>query len=72
MGDGDGDLGGEGIWGEMGIQGWRGDVGVVETGIWRWGSLPISPSKDSCGREGELVLQENPHVVVCPCFSLDL
>ena len=22
--------------------------------------------------EGELVLQGNPHVVVCPCFSLDL
>ena len=66
-GERDGDLGGDsnlggregfwgvverGIWGEMGIWlvetvMWR----VVERGMWGWGSLPISPSMESCGRE---------------------
>ena len=41
-----------GVWGEMGIWVvetvmWR----VVERGIWGWGSLPILPSKESCGRK---------------------
>ena len=66
-GERDGDLGGDsnlgggegglgvverGIWGEMGIWlvetvMWR----VVERGMWGWGSLPILPSMESCGRE---------------------
>ena len=58
---------------EMGM--WRVEMGIwgVEMGIWGWGSLPILPSKESSGREwGGLVLQGNPHIVVCPCFSVDL
>ena len=81
---GDGDLGvGEGdlgvgereIWGEMGI--W-----VVETVMWRvvkrriWG-VGIFAYFAKQGEfwervEGELVSQGNQHIVVCPCFSLDL
>ena len=63
-----------GIWGEMGI--WlvdcdveghgEGDLGV---GIFAY----FAKHGEFWERvEGELVLQGNPHVVVCPCFSLDL
>ena len=37
---------------ERGILIWGGDSDLgVERGIWGWGSLPIFPSKESCGRE---------------------
>ena len=29
----------------------QGNLDIVERGIWGWGSLPISPSKESVGRE---------------------
>ena len=45
-GGGEGDLGEMGIWLVETVM-WR----VVERGIWGWGSLPISPSKESAGRE---------------------
>ena len=63
MGEGgrerDGDLGGDGnLWGGEGDLGGDGDLGGGdcdvegrERGIWGWGSLPIFPSKESCGRE---------------------
>ena len=45
---------------------WRG-------GSWGWGSLPILSSKESSGRKWRLIgIAGNPHIVVCPCFSLDL
>ena len=60
---GDGDLGG----GDCDVEGHgEGDLGVEifayfpKQGEFWWRV------------EGELVLQGNPHVVVCPCFSLDL
>ena len=46
LGGGDGDLGG----GDGDLGGGDGDLGM-EKGICGWGSLPISPSKESSGRE---------------------
>ena len=64
-----------GIWGEMGIWlvetvMWR----VVERGIWGVGIFADFAKQGEFWErvEGELVLQGNPHVVVCLCFSLDL
>ena len=45
-GGGEGDPGEMGIWVVETVM-WR----VVERGIWGWGCFPISPSKDSSGRE---------------------
>ena len=85
-GERDGDLGGDsnlgverglsgvverGIWGEMGIWlvetvMWR----VVERGIWGWGSLPISPSKESAGSgQGIGIAREPAHCSVSVFFS---
>ena len=60
-GCGEGDLGDGDLWlfhqvrrvveesgGGIGMQG---NPHIVERGIWGWGSLPILPSKESCGRE---------------------
>ena len=76
LGGGEGALGvvERGFWGEMGI--WlvetdvegrgEGDLGV---GIFAY----FAKQGEFWERvEGELVLQGNLHVVVCPCFSLDL
>ena len=64
-----------GIWGEMGIWlvetvMWR----VVERGMWGGGDLCLfRQARRVVGESGgELVLQVNPHIVVCPSFSLDL
>ena len=81
---GDGNLGVErgvwgvverGIWGKMGIWlvetvMWR----VVERGMWGVGIFAYFAKHGELWErvEGELVLQGNPHVVVCPSFSLDL
>ena len=76
-GERDGDLGGggEGVWGEMGIWVvetvmWR----VVERGIWGMGIFAHFAKQGELWErvEGELVLQGNLHIVLCPCFSLDL
>ena len=57
--------GGIGIAGEPTCCG-EGDVGV--------GMFPYFTKQGELWErvEGELVLQGNPHIVVCPCFSLDL
>ena len=64
-----------GIWGEMGIWVvetvmWR----VVERGIWGVGIFAYFAKQGEFWErvERELVLQGNPHIAVCPCFSLDL
>ena len=63
------------IWGEMGIWVvetvmWR----VMERGIWGVGIFAYFAKQGEFWERvaGELVLQGNPHIVVCPCFSLDL
>ena len=57
--------GGIGIAGESACCG-EGDLGG--------GDLCLFPKQEVLWErvEGELVLQGNPHIVVCPCFSLDL
>ena len=52
----------------------QGNLDVVERGIWRVGIFAYFTKQGEFWErvEGELVLQGNPHVVVCPCFSLDL
>ena len=77
-----------GIWGwRWGSGGWRwgywggdrdlgggdGDMGV-EKGIWRVGIFAYFAKQEGFWErvEGELVLQGNPYVVVCLCFSVDL
>ena len=53
-GGGEGDLGGggeEGLGGDGDLRGGDCDVEGRGEGNQGWGSLPISPSKESCGRE---------------------
>ena len=72
---------------DMGIWGWRwgsgggdgylegGDRDLgVEMGIWGLGIFDYFAKQGEFWErvEWELVLQGNPHVVVCLCFSLDL
>ena len=61
--------------GEMGIWlvetvMWR----VMQRGIWGVGIFAYFAKQGECWErvDGELVLQGNPHIVVFPCFSLDL
>ena len=52
----------------------QGNLDIVERGIWGVGIFAYFTKQEEFWErvEGELVLQGNPHVVVCPCFSLDL
>ena len=52
----------------------QGNLDVVERGIWGVGIFAYFAKQGEFWErvEGELVLQGNQHVVVCPCFSLDL
>ena len=84
-GRGKGDLGGWGIFAYFGKQGqfWervegelvlQGNPDIVERGIW---GLAIFAHFGKQGQfwervEGEFVLQGKLHIVLCPCFSLDL
>ena len=79
----DRDLGVEtGIWGvetgiwrvEMGISGGGdGDLGGGEGDLEGEDLCLFHQARRVLGESGwELVLQGNPHVVVCPCFSVDL
>ena len=73
MGDGggerDGDLGGDGNLG-AGEGVWE----VVERGIWGVEIFAYFAKQGELWErvEGELVLEGDPHIVVCPSFSLDL
>ena len=66
---GDGDL--EGGDGDLG--GGDGDMGRVEKGIWEVGIFAYFAKQGEFWErvEGELALQGNLHIVVCPCFSVD-
>ena len=74
LGGGDGDLGG-GETGGIGITGEPGDPCFsVEMVIWGvemviWGVEMVIWGVEKLE---ESVLQGNPHVVLCPCFSVDL
>ena len=50
------------------------DVEGHGEGIWGVGIFAYFAKQGECWErvEGELVLQGNPHIVVCLCFSLDL
>ena len=68
-GGGEGDLGGDGdlVGGDCDVEGHgAGDLGV--------GIFAYFTKQGECWErvDGELVLQGNPHIVVCPCFYLDL
>ena len=68
LGDGDGDLEG----GDRDL-GWRQGSGDGDRDLGVGIFAYFAKQGEFWERvEGKLVLQGNPHVVVCPCFSVDL
>ena len=71
---GSGGLVERGIWGRWDLGGEDCDVEGHGEGDLGVAILAYFPKQGEFWErvEGELVLQGNPHIVVCPCFSLDL